>query len=99
MHVISEKVLREFWEKHRDAEKPLRYWLNKTESATWHSLVDTRKYFPHADKVGECTVFNIKGNNYRLITKIYYDKQLVLIRDVLTHRDYDRGGWRADCKC
>ena len=65
--------------------------------ADWSSLADTRQDFPHADAVGTCTVFNIKGNHYRLVAKIYYDHRKLLIRQVLTHRDYDRGNWKNDC--
>jgi mRNA interferase HigB len=99
MHVISPKKLKEFWLKHPDAEIPLRTWLRITEKARWESLADTRKDFPHADLVGVCTVFNIKGNDYRLITKIYYQQQTVLVRAVLTHREYDKGKWKDDCSC
>jgi mRNA interferase HigB len=78
---------------------PLRVWLKITKRAKWQSLADTRKDFPHADLVGVCTVFNIKGNDYRLITKIYYENQKVLVRFVLTHSEYDKGKWKNDCNC
>lgn len=97
MHVISPKKLKEFWSKHPDAETPLRVWLSITKRAKWQNLADTRKDFPHADLVGVCTVFNIKGNDYRLITKIYYENQKVLVRFVLTHRDYDKDKRKDDC--
>lgn len=99
MHIISIKRLREFWEKHPDAETPLRNWYRITEKANWQNLAETRVDFPHADPYAECTIFNIAGNKYRLITKIYYQQQTVLIRFVLTHADYDREGWKNDCHC
>ncbi len=54
--------------------------------------------FPNADSVGECTVFNIDGNKYRLITKINYKTKIVYIRFVLTHLEYDKDKWKDDCR-
>jgi HigB_toxin, RelE-like toxic component of a toxin-antitoxin system len=66
---------------------------------SYYTGVETRLDFPHADPVGECTVFNIEGNKYRLITKIRYNKQRVYIIHVLTHKEYDREKWKDDCNC
>jgi mRNA interferase HigB len=97
--VISLKRLREFWERHPDAEPPLRAWYRIALGAEWESLRDVRTTYPHADGVeiesGEIlTVFNIGGNKYRLVTRIRYDYQLVNIRSVLTHAEYDKGKWK-----
>ena len=97
MHVISRKRLRQFWEKHSDAQAPLEDWWRIAKAAEWKSLPETRRTFPHADAVGNCTVFNIGGNKYRLIAKVYYISQVLLVRFVLTHGEYDRGGWKHDC--
>ncbi|HQU92262.1 MAG TPA: type II toxin-antitoxin system HigB family toxin [Pyrinomonadaceae bacterium] len=99
MHIISPKPLKQFWAKHPNAETPLKSWLQTTRSAIWKGLVDTRRDFPHADLVGICTIFNIGGNKYRLVTKIYYPSKLVLIRFVLTHAEYDQKGYKNDCEC
>jgi mRNA interferase HigB len=99
MHIISLRKLREFWQSHADAEEPLRRWYKITKKADWNNLTETRMDFPHADLVGVCTVFNIKGNNYRLITKIFYDSKIVLTRFVITHAEYDEGDWKNDCEC
>jgi mRNA interferase HigB len=93
MHVVSEKALRLFWKKHPDAEPPLRAWLKITEKAEWKNLADVRQAFNSADVVGVYTVFNIKGNTYRLITAIHYNRHKVFIREVFTHAEYDR--WNA----
>jgi mRNA interferase HigB len=91
MHVISEKALRLFWMKHEDAELPLRAWLKITEKAQWRNLADVRRVFNSADVVdGIYTVFNIKGNTYRLVTAIHYNRRMVFIRHVFTHAEYDR---------
>jgi mRNA interferase HigB len=93
VRVISLKLLREFWKKHPDAERPLRRWYNAAVQADWQSLQEARQVYPHADAVdaeGETlTVFNIGGNKYRLIVRIRYDYQLINVRSVLTHREYD----------
>ena len=99
MRVISLKRLREFWEQHADAEQALRAWYKSVVGAEWKSLQDARATYPHADgvetKSGETlTIFNICGNKYRLIARIRYDYQLVNIRIVLTHAEYDKGSWK-----
>ena len=99
MRVISLKPLREFWARHPDAEHPLRQWYKVATSAEWQSLQDARLDYPHADGVrsanGETlTVFNIGGNKYRLVARIRYDYQLVNVRAVLTHGEYDVGEWK-----
>ena len=99
MRVISLKTLREFWKKHRDAQQPLRNCYRIARAAQWESLHDVRESFPSADVVrvqgrDSLTVFDICGNDYRLIVRIRYDYQLINVRCVLTHRDYDRDDWK-----
>ncbi|MGH9760111.1 MAG: type II toxin-antitoxin system HigB family toxin [Blastocatellia bacterium] len=97
MKVLSKRALREFWELHADAQAPLMHWYNTTIAASWRSLADVRRSFANADQVGKCVVFNIHGNDYRLITKIKFERQIVYIRFVLTHSEYDQGRWKNDC--
>ncbi len=97
--MISLKPLRAFWQQYPDAEWPLRQWYKTTVHAQWGSLRDVRRDYPHADGVrtkgGDAlTVFNIGGHKYRLITRIRYDYQLVNVRAVLTHAEYDEGKWK-----
>ena len=99
MHIISRKRLREFWQRHPEAKEPLDTWYRMTRRAAWRNLAETKRTFPHADSYRECTIFNIGGNKYRLITKIYYEDQTVLIRFILTHSEYDREKWKDDCNC
>jgi mRNA interferase HigB len=99
MRVISLKPLREFWERHPDAEQPLRLWFKVALKAEWRNLRDVRQTFAHADGVRTdqdevLTVFNIAGNKYRLIARIRYDYKLVTVRAILTHAEYSRGGWK-----
>lgn len=95
MHVISRKPLREFWQEHGDAEEPLRRWLQIARRAEWGDFAALRRDFPSADRGDHLTVINIGGNKYRLILEIFFQDQVVLVRNVLTHQEYDEGTWRA----
>ena len=53
--------------------------------------------YPHADLVGSCVVFNVGGNKWRLVSKIAFNRHVLHIRFILTHKDYDKGGWKHDC--
>lgn len=97
MNVISRKKLEAFWQKYPDSMTPLKSWYNTCRKARWKTLDEVQVIYPHADPVGDCTVFNIGGNKYRLIAKIRYNKQRVYITHVLTHKEYDKENWKDDC--
>ncbi len=97
MRIISKKKLREFWEKHSAAREPLEEWYRTVRKTVWRNIAEVRAVYPHADAVGTCAVFNIKGNDYRLITKIEYQWRTIYIKHVLTHAEYDRERWKNDC--
>jgi mRNA interferase HigB len=94
MHVISRKKLKEAAARHRDLEGPLDAWFRIAKRASWRNLAEVHMTLASADAVGKFTVFNIKGNQYRLITEINYSSGRIYIRHVLTHAEYDRGGWK-----
>lgn len=94
MHVISRKRLREAAAIHADLEGPLDTWFRIAKKAKWNSLAEVRQTFPSTDAVEGYTVFNVKGNEYRLITRINYRTGRLFIREVLTHAEYDRGSWK-----
>jgi mRNA interferase HigB len=94
LHVISRKKLKEAATRHSDLEAPLDVWFRIAKRASWQTLADVRKTFSSADSVEKWTVFNIKGNNYRLITEINYRFQRIYIRHVLTHSEYDQKRWK-----
>ncbi|PSB11752.1 hypothetical protein C7B69_21330 [filamentous cyanobacterium Phorm 46] len=98
MHVISESRLKKFWEKYPDAKTSLRSWYKKATIAQWSNLAEVKAVFSSADIVGNFTVFNIRGNNYRLITFIDYESRpkKIFIRSVLTHEQYDEDKWKKD---
>ena len=98
MHVISESRLKKFWEKYPDAKTSLRAWYKTATIAQWSNLAEVKAVFSSADIVGNFTVFNITGNNYRLITFIDYEyrPKKIFIRSVLTHEEYDEDKWKKD---
>ena len=95
MHVISRKKLKEAIARHSDLEAPLDAWFRIAKRAVWQTLTDVRRTFSSADSVERFTVFNIKGNKYRLITEINYRGQRIYIRHVLTHAEYDQEKWKS----
>jgi mRNA interferase HigB len=98
MHVISERKLRDFWRSNPESEGPLRAWHRVAEHASWQNYGEVRQTCSNSvDQVGRCTVFNIGGNKFRLIVHIKFDWQKVFVLHVLTHAEYDRGGWKRDC--
>ncbi len=94
MDIIRQDRLIEFAQKHPNTRSSLNRWHRLMQDGDFRSLEELRSVFPHADRVGNLTVFNIAGNSARLITYIFYAEQRVYIRDVLTHAEYDKGKWR-----
>jgi mRNA interferase HigB len=94
MHVISRKKLKEAAMRHPDLEAALDAWFRIAKRAVWRDLTAVRMTLATADAVERWTVFNIKGNKYRLITEINYRFRRVYIRRVLTHAEYDREKWK-----
>lgn len=93
VRIISRAKLREFWERAgcTDARQPLLSWFREVERAAWRSPAEVKKLYRSADFVGEGRiVFNIGGNKYRLVVWVKYSAQLVLIKWVGTHEEYDR---------
>ncbi|MBE9012567.1 type II toxin-antitoxin system HigB family toxin [Pseudanabaenaceae cyanobacterium LEGE 13415] len=96
MHIISYKRLREFAKRHSDSLSALDNWYKVASKADWANLVEVQSAFPTAEAVSNFTVFNIKGNHYRLIVSIEYEKQLIYVKYILTHAEYDQEKWKND---
>jgi mRNA interferase HigB len=94
VHVITRKRLREFGDRHKDAEEPLRTWYAIVSKTDFESFADVKSVFSSADRVGKFTVFDIGGNKYRLITAVHYNRKKIYVRHVLTHAEYDRERWK-----
>lgn len=91
MHIIALKALREFWEKHPQAETPLRGWYAEASRAAWSSPTHIKAAHRNASFLAHSrVVFNIKGNDYRLVVAVRYASSTMFIRFVGTHAEYDR---------
>lgn len=91
MRIIALSTLREFWEKNPDAETSLRAWHALASRAGWSTPADIKDAYRNASFAGNNrVVFNIKGNNYRLVVAVRYDKGLMYVRFIGTHIEYDK---------
>ena len=90
MRIIAHRTIVEYGEQHADAKTSLDSWYRTTKSSAWRDFHDMKKTFNSADYVGnQRYAFNIKGNNYRLVGKILFAQQIIYIRFIGTHREYD----------
>lgn len=94
MRVITIKRIREFIEDHPDSEARLSAWHTAIKNGTWKNFPDLKNTFGSADLVGRRTVFDIMNNRYRLIARVNYRTKKVFVLDILTHKEYDKGGWK-----
>ena len=103
MRVISKSRLKQFWESPgcEDAEGPLKAWYAHVGSKTvaWQNWGDVKAEFGNASIVGNCIVFNIGGNKYRLVARVLYPSQKVFVLKAMTHEAYDENKWKEDCGC
>jgi len=91
LRVIAKSTLREFWKKHADSEQQLKSWFRETEKTSWETINDLKKDYPKASILKDNRiVFDIKGNNYRLIVKFNFEYQICWIRFIGTHAEYDK---------
>ena len=91
MRIIVKRTLREFWKKHATTEQSLKSWFHEMGNAHWISPSDLKKDYPSASILEDNrVVFYIKGNKYRLIIKVNYDFQIIWIRFIGSHTDYDK---------
>jgi mRNA interferase HigB len=91
VRIIARRALREFWERHPDAEQSLRAWYHDARQADWRTPADVKSVYATASVVGSNrVVFNIGGNKYRLVVAINYPFRICYIRFLGTHRAYDR---------
>jgi mRNA interferase HigB len=90
MRIVAKRPLREFWKRYPDAEEPLLAWYREVEREDWNTPAKVKAKYGSASIVGgNRVVFNIKGNDYRLVVQINYAYRVVYIRFVGTHAEYD----------
>ena len=101
MRIISKRRLREFWQRHADAELPLQAWwrIVGDRDVHWRHIHDVKATFAGVDGFNlpcgvPVVVFNVGGNKYRLVARIDYDYARVFVKAVLTHKQYDAESWK-----
>jgi mRNA interferase HigB len=90
VEIINENELHQFGKTHPNARKPLANWIDVTKTTLWKNFSEVRETFRSADYVKDLVIFDIGGNNYRLITSIDYSAQRVYVLEMMTHAEYDR---------
>jgi mRNA interferase HigB len=94
VRIVSKRRIREFDMRYPKAAEPLKHWANAVQSAAWKNPGALKRDFGSADFVGDLTVFNVGGNKYRLIAFVHYRRQIVYVKQILTHEEYDEGEWK-----
>jgi len=94
VRIIGRKVIEEFKRNHADSRSPLDNWQRVVSSRGWNNLAELKQVFSSADLVESHLVFNIGGNKYRLIANVSCKAKTLLVREILTHQEYDREGWK-----
>ena len=101
MHIIARPALIAAKQRYPNACSWIDTWWSAAGKARWARLADVRNTYPDADEVGQCLIFNVCGNDYRLICRVTYANQwtegTLLVKHFLTHADYDKNKWRKDC--
>lgn len=91
MRVIAKSTLKAFWEKHEEAEVPLKTWYKIAEKSDWRDGHEVKRTYADASIIGSNRiVFNIKGNKYRIVVYAVFKVKKIFIRFVGTHQQYDR---------
>jgi len=91
MHIVSHKKIADCYSLHPDAEVALQQWYQTAKAAKWKCFADIKEDYNSADSIGnQRYIFNIKGNNYRLVVVIQFVHQYIFIRFVGTHAQYDK---------
>ena len=102
MNIIATRTIRAYQDAYPDSATALDAWLEVAGKAHWESYNEVLETYASADQVGSCLVFNIRGNNYRLICGVAYANRWVkgtlFVKHFLTHAEYDKNTWKRDCE-
>jgi mRNA interferase HigB len=90
VRIITKRALKDFWTIHPQARAPLEAWYKTAAAATWKNFAEVRAVYSSVDNIGQLTIFDIGGNKYRLIVAIHYNTQMIFVRHVFTHAEYDK---------
>ena len=91
MRIFTEQILKEYADNHPDSKPALQYWVSTVTKSRWSCFADIKRTFNNVDNIGnQRYVFNIKGNNYRIVVVIKFTIQFIYIRFVGTHKEYEK---------
>jgi mRNA interferase HigB len=103
VRIISKRRLKEFWKSRKHdsekAERDLATWHTIAKAAQWKNFGALRQTFGSADQVGNCVVFDVGNNRYRLIGRLNYAAGIIYVLKVMDHQEYDKKKWPDDCGC
>lgn len=89
-HIFARRTLRQFWEKHASSEQALKAWHAVVETGDFGSIEDVLRALPNSRSIGGSRmIFNILGNQYRLVVQFRFDLGRVFVRFIGTHAEYD----------
>lgn len=90
MRIVTERKIREFIQREPKSSDAMWHWVDAIESAHWRNPAELKATFGVASFVGELTVFNVGGNHYRIAAFVHYGKQIVYVKNIGTHKEYDK---------
>lgn len=96
MHLISAGKLKQAASQYPDVATIIKAFCKTITQAKWQNLIEVQRIYRDAEAVENFTVFNLKGNKYRLILDIDYEEQVAYFKYFLTHAEYDKGKWKND---
>jgi mRNA interferase HigB len=101
VHILSRKALRDFWEGRKGAvaERYLSAWFRIAKREEWPNFASLKQTFGSADQVGNCVVFDVGNNRYRLIGRVEYVRGKIYILRVMDHAEYGKNRWPNQCGC
>jgi mRNA interferase HigB len=103
VRIISETRIKDFWRSRKkdslEAEKYMAVWIKLARSVVWKDFADLKQTFGSADQFGNCTIFDVGNNRYRLIGRVNYRAGKLYVLAVMDHAEYDKERWKADCGC
>jgi len=87
---VTGKRIREFIQREPRSSEVMWHWADVIESSNWRNPGDLKAMFASASFVGDLTVFNVGGNKYRILAFVHFRKQIVYVKRIGTHKEYDK---------
>jgi len=95
MHIITQKRIWDAKEKYNDCKKALDGWYRVIKKNQFTNFAELKRSFGSVDKINDLYIFDIGGNKLRIVATIHFQRQKIYIRQILTHKEYDKVGWKS----